>query len=232
MKISFLSRLLDFLAPRRCPVCGARMAVQEDAVCTNCMLHLPRTGFPAEPYDNEMARLFFGRLPIERAAALFFYQSGAPASRLIAAMKYSGHPEYAHALGRMMAQEMADDGFFDGIDLIVPVPLARSRQRQRGYNQSQEIACGIAEVTGIPVDAKSVCRVRETESQTTKAGYERTENMKDAFRINGPEKLAHRHLLLVDDVLTTGSTVMACAEEIMKAEDVRFSVLTLGFTKN
>ena len=155
--ISFWSRLIDLVSPRPCMVCGARLAIEEEVVCASCNLHLPRTGFAANAYDNPMAQRFWARIPIERAAGLFYYEAGSEVSRIIHQLKYTDRPEIGEVMGRMAAQEFATDGFFEDIDLIIPIPLARKRERQRGYNQSEAVARGVAAVTGLPI----VCNVVE-----------------------------------------------------------------------
>jgi ComF family protein len=135
-------------------------------------------------------------------------------------------------MGRLMAREFMAADFFDGIDLIVPVPLAKKRQRQRGYNQSMELARGISEATGLPIYNQIVRRTRFVKSQTQMGRQERMENVADVFEAKDLNAIRGRHILLVDDVVTTGATMMACAREILKTEGVRVSLLALGFTKS
>ena len=132
-------------------------------------------------------------------------------------------------MGRMMAEELKATSFFDGIDLIVPIPLSRKKERQRGYNQSEWIAWGISEATGIPTDTTSVVRTKSNPSQTTLDHRQRRENVRDIFAVRHPGSLEGRHILLVDDVITTGATMLSCAETIARACRVRFSVLSLAW---
>ncbi len=228
--VSLYSRLADLLHPRGCAVCGSRLAPGETLICTPCMAALPRTEHAYDPTDNEMARLFWARINIERAAALFFYSPGSATGRLIYKLKYDSRPQIGRALGRLAAEEFSVNGFFDDIDMIVPIPLDKKRERMRGYNQSAEIALGISEATGIGVRTDIVRRVRQTESQTLKAHSERADNVEGAFRTDKPEVIRERHILVVDDIVTTGSTVCSCGKELMKAGDVKISVISLGFT--
>lgn len=229
--ISLVSRITDLIAPRLCMVCGQRLGAHEDTLCTVCSLHLPRTGYEADPYDNEMARIFWGRIPIERCGAWFFYKSGSAVSHLIYGIKYNDHPEAAQAMGKMVATEYAESGFFDGIDLIVPTPLSWRRRYQRGYNQSEEIAIGISRHTGIGIERRAVVRRYFHESQTHKQRWDRDENVSKAFALKRPERVAGRHLLLVDDVATTGATLCACAKALAQAGEVKVSILTLGYAR-
>lgn len=232
MKDSFWSRLVDLIAPRACVVCGGQLGIHEFFICGSCNLQLPRTNYADNPYENDMARLFWGQLPVERCAALFFYQGGSGPSQILYELKYKNHPEIGEFFGRMIAEEWNDTGFFEGIDLIVPVPLAKERQRQRGYNQSLHIARGIGSVTRLPIVTNAVSREQFVESQTQKDRWQRNENVEGCFRLNDGSALKGRHVLLIDDVVTTGATICSCGREMLKAGDVRFSILTIGFAKS
>ena len=232
MVISFWHRLLDLISPRLCVVCGQRLTVSEDVICTKCNLHLPRTDFHQDPYENEMAKLFWHQIPIERATALFYYESHAETANILYELKYKDHPEVGEVMGRLMAKELQASGFFDGIDGIVPIPLARKRQRQRGYNQSLEIARGISEITSLPIYNKVVRRKVGEGSQTNKGRWERNENVEGVFELKDASAIQGKHLLMVDDVVTTGATVIACVQELCKAGNVKVSVIALGFSKS
>lgn len=228
---NFFVRFMSLVAPKACAVCGCKLGVGENVICSVCTSQLPRTNLHQHPADNIMARLFWGRLPVERAAALFYYEPQSEISRIIYSMKYRRHPENAEHMGRMVAKEFGASGFFNDIDAVLPVPLARKRQRSRGYNQSFEIAKGIKGVTGIAVINDAIVRRTFTESQTHKSRWQRMENVEDAFELRKPELLHGKHILMVDDVVTTGSTITACGREAMRAKNVRISILTLGFTR-
>jgi len=232
MRISFWTRLLDLISPRLCTVCGERLSVTEEVLCGKCNLHLPRTGFQHDPQENVMTKMFWGRIPIERATALFYFEAHAETANILYELKYKNHPEIGETMGRMMARELQRGDFFDGIDGIVPVPLAKRRERQRGYNQSMEIAKGVSEITNLPIYNKVVKRKTFNGSQTSKGRWERNENVENVFELLDGDSVRGKHLLIIDDVVTTGATVIACAKEISKAEGVRFSVLSLGFAKS
>ena len=232
MKISFWARLLDLISPRLCVVCGNRLAVTEDTLCSKCYLHLPRTDFGHDLYENVMAKLFWGQMSIEKATALFYYEPHAETAQILYEMKYNNHPEIGVVMGRMMAKELMHSGLFEGIDAIVPVPLAKKRERQRGYNQSLELAKGVSEVTGLPIANEVVRRTKFAGSQTQRGRWERNENVEDVFELVDCDSISGKHLLLIDDVVTTGATVIACAQEMQKASNVKFSVLALGYSKS
>lgn len=229
---NFIVRLTRLVAPKACVICGSALSVGESVMCASCCSHLPRTRQCESPYDNDLARLLWGRMPVERAAALMYFERQSEASRLVYSFKYRNHPEYAEHIGRMAAKEMLASGFFSGIDTIVPVPLAPKRQRARGYNQSERLAKGISGITGIPIDGRAVIRHTFVESQTQKSYWQRMENVATVFTLRDKEALTGKHVLIVDDVVTTGATMVACANEIAKSEGTRTSVFAVGFAKS
>lgn len=232
MKASFWTNLLDVIAPRQCAICGERLSPTESVLCACCHLHLPLTHFEKQAEDNPMARLFWGHFPVERAAALFYYAPQSNVSQLIFDIKYHDHPEIGEQMGVITARQFARHHFFDDIDAIIPVPLTRRRQWKRGYNQSMEIARGVQEVTGLPIIAKALKRLHFSSSQTKKNLWERQENVSSMFHLNAPSLIADKHLLLIDDIVTTGATIKSCAAELSQAENVKISILSLGFTKS
>jgi len=178
--------------------------------------------------DNPVEKLFWGRLYLEKASSYFDYKSAGNVSKIMYRFKYRGDRELALAMGRYMAQALYTDGFFEGIDLIIPVPLHKRKKRKRGYNQSELIVKGISETTGIPFNTVHAIRHIYTQSQTRYTSFQRMENVKGVFKINNPELLSGKHILIVDDVLTTGATLTSLGEELLKVDNVKLSVLTLA----
>ena len=204
------------------------MSPGEEVLCVRCQADLPRVRTVSFE-ENDIARIFWGLGPIEKGSSFFHYTPHSPHSRILFELKYHNHPEVGKTMGRMMAEELKATNFFNGIDLIVPIPLSRKKERQRGYNQSDWIAWGISEATGIPTDTTSVVRTKSNPSQTTLDHRQRRENVRDIFAVRHPGNLEGRHILLVDDVITTGATMLSCAEAIARACRVRFSVLSLAW---
>lgn len=231
MKPSFLTKVLDFVSPRLCVICGRRLLPSQPLLCSHCTLHLPVTDYYLSPLDNPMARLFWGLFPIERASALFFYEPKASTRELIYDLKYRGFPMIGEEMGALIARHYQPAGFFEGVDAIIPVPLTRRRRWQRGYNQSEMLARGIREVTGLPILTDVLKRTSFKGSQTKKNQWERRENVDGVFRLVRPDDIRGKHILLIDDIITTGATIVACADELCKAGDVKISVLSLGLTK-
>ena len=222
---------MDLISPRLCVVCGNRLAVTEETLCSKCYLHLPRTDFANDLYENVMAKLFWGQIKLEKATALFYYEPHAETAQILYELKYKNHPEIGVVMGRMMAKELMKSGLFEDIDALVPVPLAKKRERERGYNQSLELAKGVSEVTGLPIANLVIRRTKFVGSQTKRGRWERNENVEHVFELVD-DNISDQHQLLIDDVVTTGATVIACAKEMQKASNVKISVLALGFAKS
>lgn len=239
MRKNILHQIIDLLFPRFCPICGNRLQGEEEIICMKCNLHLPRTDTWRLPYENEMAKMFWHQIPIEKSCALFYYQSHSATSNLIYQLKYYNHQEIGFYLGKLLAEEGKRVQFFDDIDGIVPIPLAKERKRQRGYNQCEAIAQGIQEATGLPIIKNLVRRNIFVESQTHKNRWDRRENVSHVFELGEKykghteniEEMRGKHLLIVDDVCTTGATIISCCQEMVSIPHIKFSVLTAGWTK-
>lgn len=241
----------DLLFPRCCAGCGQHLGRYEQQLCASCLMALPYVKKPqggykpqlrcyeneteslpptkteGDFYANEMAGLFWGKIPIERAFSYVQYSPEGLAHRVLMALKYGHWPDLGVFFGRMMARDLLPKGFFQDVDCIVPLPLHWKRHMARGYNQSAQLAKGIAEMTGLPIAKGYVRRVRNNETQTHKTAAERLKNVEGVFRLRRP--IPYHHILLVDDVLTTSATLTSCAQAIHKQQpDVVFSVLTLA----
>lgn len=221
-----IKEILDFFFPRQCVMCDRRLSLQEQHICLPCYMHLPRTMHHTVEH-SPAEKLFWGKLPIEKAASFFHYKDGN--KEILLQLKYKNNPEIGTYIASQYAKEIKDSGFFDDIDIIVPIPLHWRKRMQRGYNQCTFIAEGIRSVTGIPICTKAVKRIVNNVSQTLMMRDKRHDNVEGIFRLTHPELISGKHVLIIDDVTTTGSTIYACAKEILKAPDTRISVLTLAF---
>lgn len=219
---------ISLLFPRLCYGCGNHLLRNELLICTECYVVIPRTNYHLDK-DNPVARLFWGRCMIEKAAAFSFYNKGSRIRNLIHNLKYKGIRDLGYEMGKIYALSLYDSEFYADIDLIIPVPLHSSKIRKRGFNQSDLIAMGISDVTGTPVDNTSLTRTSVTATQTKRSRYDRWTNVEGVFSICNPESVSGRHILLVDDVITTGSTIESCANELLKIEGVKVSVVALAF---
>lgn len=224
---NWFDAFLSLFFPHCCIVCGRPLAKGEEILCTHCNINLPRTELHRHK-DNVVEQLFWGKMPLERATAYLYYRKGSDYRPILHRLKYGGQKKIGEVMGRYMAAELLTYSFFTGIDVIIPVPLHKKKQRLRGYNQSEWIAQGVSAATGIPIDIQSVLRSKNTETQTRKTTFERWENVAQIFTLQHPEQLTGKHILIIDDVLTTGATTVACASAFDGVEGIRISVLTLA----
>ena len=220
---------LRLLFPPVCPVCGERLGRGERFVCTACRYRIPTTGFWLSD-DNVMAQRLWGEVPARYVSAFFWYIDGSEWQRFVRRFKYSGRWSFGYEAGIWYGGELARSGKYGDVDVVVPVPLHWIKRMQRGYNQSEHLAEGIARSLGCRTEAHAVRRIRNNPSQTRRSRNERWHNVEGIFRVVRPERLRGRHILLVDDVFTTGATVISCAEAITNAcaGEVTISVATLA----
>ncbi len=214
--------------PKACFACGESLLKTEEVLCTSCVFGLPKTHFQ-DYEDNPLEQLFWGRFPFESATALYFFAKKGTVQHLIHQLKYGGHKEIGVYLGKLLGQELKASARFSTLDLIVPVPLHPKRLHERGYNQSEQIASGLSQSLDIPVDTTSFVRAFATKTQTKKTREERWDNVSEKFLVTTPEALAGKHLLLVDDVITTGATLDACVQTLSRIDGVKISIAALGF---
>lgn len=226
-RFSHLNAFLELFYPRLCTVCGQKLISTENYICMRCMLHLPRTNFHTEP-ENLLERIFYGRVRIERATAYFEFRKGSEYQKILHHLKYKGQKELGEFMGVRFAREIQNSDFIQDIDTLCPVPLHPKRERKRGYNQSYHVAKGLADTLNIPIDNHSLIRKKFSTTQTKKNRYERWENVEDIFELKTPKMLEGKHILLIDDVVTTGATLEACANTIQKGCDCKISILTLA----
>ena len=225
MKIPFLSSLLNLVLPKLCVCCGGSLMEGEENICLTCLYSLPRLA-KQDYTDNRIMDLFLGRVKLEKAFSWCMFEKHTSVQNILHHIKYKDKDYLARQMGEIMAHEMPD--FFADIDAIVPVPLHTKKQKIRGYNQSEAIACGVQKVVGLPIFSKLLTRTRFSETQTHKNKEERWKNTHGLFSLEPNEGFEGKHLLLIDDVLTTGSTAIACLEELQKIPNVKLSFLSLA----
>jgi ComF family protein len=221
--------MIGLIYPKICMACDRPLLKHEESLCTFCIYSLPKTGFHAEN-DNPVSRLFWGKSEIEGAASYFHFEKGGHVQLLIHKFKYKGFKEIGIEVGKHYGTELKHFAPYNNADLIIPVPLHKSKQRKRGYNQSEFFASGLSQAMKIPTDFISLYRARATETQTRKSRFERFENVKSIFQLNENHSLAGKHILLVDDVVTTGSTLEACCQTLKEAGN-KVSVVTMAYAK-
>lgn len=223
-----LKDIVSLFFPPVCPACGRVMQTGAGILCTACQLDIPLTGYETMA-DNPVARRFWGLAPLENATAFIWFIDGGGFRRVVHSFKYSGRWALARDMGRWFGRVLADTDAYAGVDTIVPVPLHPLKVLKRGYNQSEYIALGMSRSMDVPVESRAVVRRINNRSQTaTASSSERWENVEGIFAVRRPQRLSGRHILLVDDVLTTGATIGSCAEAIARAvPDCRISIATL-----
>ena len=227
MNTAFLSVVHDFFSlffPRYCLGCELALVKGEDMICTGCLLEMPRSD---EGHDEAFFSQFYGRLPVKTGFSLYRFSKGSRVQRLLHALKYGGRADLGVALGRLAGYDLRAKGLHERVDLIVPVPLHEKRRRVRGYNQSERFAWGVAEVLSIPC-SDAAMRSTKTQSQTRRGKLHRWLNVKDSFEITRPEMISGKRILLVDDIITTGSTVEACGQTLLAAGCVELNLACIA----
>ncbi len=208
-------------------VCGEELIQSEECICLRCVYKLPRTHNFKYP-DNAAEQLMAGRIPFERIASFCVYAKKGMLPPLIHQLKYHRHKEVGVLLGRIFGEDLLGSDFLKPIDAIVPVPLHPKKEKIRGFNQAEMIARGLSEVTSLPLLLGVLIRAVFNPTQTKRTKTQRWENVKHIFRVNDPDAFADKHLLLVDDVITTGSTIEACGVALQQCHRLKISVATLG----
>lgn len=222
----YLNDLVSLFFPQTCVGCDKPLAYHERLICTDCWYHLPYTHDHTDA-NNASARQLWGRVNLEAAASYLYFLDESRVQRIIHHFKYRGCPEIGTIIGLRFGELLKDIHPFDQVDVVVPVPLHSKKIRQRGYNQSEYFAEGLARSMQKPLVAQGIIRCRDTESQTRKNRYERYENLLETFVIDD-NLLAGKHVLLVDDVLTTGATIEACATVLLEGGVAKVSAVTIA----
>ncbi|MFH1159756.1 MAG: phosphoribosyltransferase family protein [bacterium] len=226
----WIDDFISLIYPRICACCGNSLWRHEQVICTSCEFHLPKTWFHLE-HDNPVSRAFWGRARVESATAYLHFNKGNKVQRLIHHLKYKGRKDIGIYLGSQYGLYLKNSPFFNSADLVIPVPLHRKKLRQRGYNQSEQFGIGLATSMRIRVDNQQLCRISSSETQTRKSRFKRWENVAGIFAVKNPGKLEGKHVILVDDVITTGATLEACVQVLSLIPDIRVSIATIATTK-
>jgi len=220
--------VLHLLFPHCCEGCGSDLPNRDSFLCMRCMHDLPETQYEFHP-GNPVEKMFWGRLPLISASATYHFSRSSRVQKLMHSLKYRQQKDLGIQLGKLMGESLLRSERF-GAEALVPLPLFPKRERKRGYNQSALLCEGISRVTGIPVWENIVCRPEATQSQTRKRRIERWKNIEGKFQLLQPERISGKHILLVDDVITTGATLESCGQELLRAGEVRLSIATLCAT--
>lgn len=222
--------LTDFMAllyPSICIGCEDVLQHHEEVICLSCSVDLPKTNFENQK-NNPVERLFWFKTKIEEASSSYFFSKNSRIQNMIHSFKYKGNQEAAIFMGKQMGELIKCSDRFKGVTLIIPVPLHPIKFKKRGYNQAQKIAEGISETLGIPVLTESLFRKIPNQTQTKKSLFNRWKNVNSIFGIRNPQYIEKQHVLLVDDVITSGSTIEAAAQEILLCKETKVSIASLA----
>lgn len=224
-----VSSLLSLFFPDLCCVCGRILVKGEEFICLHCQSKLPKIFYHTN--NTLLKERFVNRIPCDKMFSFLYFSKEGVGQTLVHAIKYRKNRKLGIWCGAFLYKESSSSGFFEGIDALIPVPLHKKKQAKRGFNQSEAIALGVSRESGIQVDTTHLLKTKYNQSQTAKRRYDRWVNSRETFACANPEELAGKHLLLIDDVLTTGSTVEACVQCLRDIPDVKVSVLTLAVVK-
>ena len=219
--------LVALFYPRLCAGCNTSLVKGEEVLCLNCLADLPRTNYHLNK-ENPVFQQFIGRVRIELATSFCRFDKGGRLQHLLHQLKYKGNREVGRKMGMLLGYDLIQNSLYGNIDVIIPVPLHPKKEKKRGFNQSVEICKGLSESMNRPVILGNLIRVVHTASQTRKGRFERWENVSGIFSVKNGALLAGKHLLLVDDVVTTGATLEACCVPLLEISGVKVSIATLA----
>lgn len=225
--MSWFSNFIALFYPNTCRMCGTPLLKGETTLCTKCIASLPYTRY-WEYEDNPVAQKFWGQINATAACSLLHFRKGAKVRKLIHQLKYKGKTEIGYKLGYLLGVHLKTNAAYADIDYVIPVPLHRRKQQKRGYNQSDFIASGVADALGAKAAPSLVRRSTYTTTQTQKNRIERFQNVRSIFEVTHPTLIEGKHLLVIDDVITTGATIESCAAELLNAAPCRVSIASIG----
>jgi ComF family protein len=219
--------IVNLFYPRLCVLCNGNLLIAEKHICTACELDLPLTNFHLEK-DNLLEKIFWGRTQLNRGFAFVYFKKGGSVQRMLHQLKYKGNTELAEHIGLLYGTQLQETIAKEKIEVVMAIPLHKSKLRKRGYNQSELFANGLAEALQIENHSGCIIRNKATETQTKKTRFDRWQNVESIFSVKDVEQLKYKHILLVDDVITTGSTIEACANELLQIEGCKVSVASIA----
>jgi ComF family protein len=221
-----LNDFFNLIFPKLCCACNQSLLKNENIICTSCIVSLPKTNFHLDK-ENPVNNIFWGRVQVEMATSFYSFSKSSRVQQLLHHLKYKGVKEVGSVVGKLFGYELKQSKYFNNIQYIIPVPLHKNKIKKRGYNQSEWIAKGLSEAMNIPINLDYLYRRSDSKTQTKKSRYKRWENVEEIFGVNG-EMLDNTTILLVDDVVTTGATLEACAQELIQ-HGCKVYIATIAF---
>lgn len=228
--VNFFSELINFFYPDVCAACNNGLFKGENVICTPCLYHLPKTNFHILP-GNAVEKQFWGKVNVYSATALYYFNKGERVQHLVHRLKYFSDKEVGVFTGKILGTDLLKSDRFVTIDAIVPVPLHANKLRTRGFNQSDFFAKGLSEAMNVPFISDYLIRLKATSTQTRKSRFSRFENVNRVFGVNPVAPFTPSHILLVDDVITTGSTLAACADVLLEVPGMKVSIATIAYAR-
>ena len=228
--MQFLKDIFYLFYPNLCTNCENKLIQNEFVICTFCRHDIPMANFK-NYRDNKISKIFYGRVRIEKANALFFFRKKGVTKNLIHNLKYKGNEDVGKFFGNWWAEILKVNNEFNDVDFIVPVPLHIKKLKSRGYNQVTKFGKILSNELNIPYNEKNLIRINTSKTQTFKERFERFKNIETKFTLKNYNTFKNKHVLLIDDVITTGATLEACAKEIQKSNGCKISILTMAYTE-
>jgi ComF family protein len=226
--MALINDFLSLIYPRFCEACDGLLYKHESFMCNTCLISLPKSNYHQNP-NNPIIQALSGRMPLVNATSLYVFEKQGKVQKLLHTLKYENQQALGSFLGETLYEDLKTQGFFESIDFIVPVPLHQNKLETRGYNQSECFAKGISDKSEIALDTITLLRETETSTQTKKRKYERWENVKNVFSLSSLETFKNKHILLVDDVVTTGATIEAVWQALKEVEGIKVSIASIAF---
>ncbi|QHL88145.1 ComF family protein [Nibribacter ruber] len=227
---SLFQDFLSLLFPEECRACGGELAIGEDVICSHCRIKLPYTNFHLMPKDNVLHKVFWGRVPVQLAVSYLMFQEKSRVQRLLHQLKYRGREEVGEVLGRWYGAQLQQQEAFTDVDVVIPVPLYKAKRQQRGYNQVSAFGQEIASALQVSFEEYVLKKSRSSKTQTKKNRQQRWEAMRQLYSVAQKERIVGKHVLLIDDVVTTGATLEACSSALLAAGAKAVSIATIAYT--
>ena len=229
--LTFLKSFVTLFFPKVCKKCGNELQANNELLCKKCCDTLPKTNYENSK-NNPVEQLFWGKVKVEHAFSFFYFRKGETLHKIVHLLKYKGNKKAGELLGTFAGKKMVKMVHRPHFDYLIPVPLHPKKFAKRGYNQCEILCDSISKITDIPVINNLLLRNIHNVSQTKKGKYERWQNVEGIFKLENSDTMQGKHLLLVDDIITTGSTIEACCATLLKIPNVKVSVMSIGYSSN